>query len=108
MESKWIVFTAHGGLCGRRRVHHGGMLLWIMQYLIATGVDAVTEEHTFRFVDFVRVQRDERVQTRDEKVERVKDAQPPPARATRATHRRSRCHRRRERLESLPRAFPMR
>jgi periplasmic protein TonB len=53
-------------------------LLWVMQYLIVTGVQAVTEERTFRFVDFIRAQRDERVQTRDEKVERVAEAQPPP------------------------------
>jgi periplasmic protein TonB len=53
-------------------------LLLMMQYLIVTGVQAVTEERTFRFVDFIRVQRDERPQTRDEKVERVQEAQAPP------------------------------
>jgi periplasmic protein TonB len=53
-------------------------LLWVMQYLIATGVQAVTEERTFHFIDFIRVQRDERVQTREEKVERAPDAQAPP------------------------------
>jgi periplasmic protein TonB len=54
-------------------------LLWMMQYLIVTGVQAVTEDHTFRFVDFVRVQRDERVQTKEERVERLPEAQAPPA-----------------------------
>jgi len=54
-------------------------LLWMMQYLIVTGVEAVTEERTFRFVDFVRIQRDERVHTREEKVERAPEAQPPPS-----------------------------
>ena len=53
-------------------------LLWMMQYLIVTGVQAVTEDHAFRFVDFVRVQRDERVQTKEEKVERSPEAQAPP------------------------------
>jgi periplasmic protein TonB len=53
-------------------------LLWMMQYLIVTGVQAVTEDHTFRFVDFVRVQRDERVQTKEERVERSPEAQAPP------------------------------
>lgn len=53
-------------------------LLWMMQYLIVTGVQAVTEDHTFRFVDFVRVQRDERVQPKDEKIERSPEAQAPP------------------------------
>jgi periplasmic protein TonB len=54
-------------------------LLWMMQYLIVTGVQAVTEDHTFRFVDFVRVQRDERVQPKEEKIERSPEAQAPPA-----------------------------
>lgn len=53
-------------------------LLWMMQYLIVTGVQAVTEEHTFRFVDFVRVQRDERVQTKEDRVEKLPEAQAPP------------------------------
>jgi periplasmic protein TonB len=53
-------------------------LLWVMQYLIATGVDAFTEDRAFRFLDFVRVQRDERVQTRDERVERPMEAEAPP------------------------------
>jgi periplasmic protein TonB len=53
-------------------------LLWVMQYLIVTGVQAFTEERTFRFVDFVRVQRDERVQTREDRVERPPEPQAPP------------------------------
>jgi len=55
------------------------VLLWMMQYLIVTGVQAVTESHTFRFVDFVRIQRDERVQPKEERVERLPEAQAPPA-----------------------------
>ena len=53
-------------------------LLWIMHYLIATGVTAFTEERTFRFVDFVRVQRDERTELRDDRVERPPEPQAPP------------------------------
>jgi periplasmic protein TonB len=53
-------------------------LLWVMHYLIATGVTAFTEERTFRFVDFVRVQREERIETREDRVERPPEAQPPP------------------------------
>jgi protein TonB len=53
-------------------------LLWIMQYLIVTGVTAFSEERTFRFVDFVRVKREERTEVRDDKVERPPDAPPPP------------------------------
>lgn len=53
-------------------------LLWVMHYLIATGVTAMSEERTFRFVDFVRVQRDERVETKDDRVERPPEPQAPP------------------------------
>lgn len=53
-------------------------LLWVMHYLIATGVTAFSEEQTFRFVDFVRVQREERTETKDDKVERPPEPQPPP------------------------------
>ena len=53
-------------------------LLWVMHYLIATGVTAFTEEKTFRFVDFVRVQRDERTELRDDRVERPPEPQAPP------------------------------
>lgn len=53
-------------------------LLWVMHYLIATGVTAMSEERTFRFVDFVRVQRDERVETKDDRVERPPEPEAPP------------------------------
>ncbi|HUG99500.1 MAG TPA: energy transducer TonB [Gammaproteobacteria bacterium] len=53
-------------------------LLWVMHYLIATGVTAFSEEQTFRFVDFVRVQRDERTETKDTRIERPPEPQPPP------------------------------
>ena len=53
-------------------------LLWVMSYLIATGVTAFSEEQSFRFVDFVRVQRDERTQVKDDRVERPPEPQAPP------------------------------
>lgn len=53
-------------------------LLWVMSYLIATGVTAFSEEKSFRFVDFVRVQRDERTQVKDDRVERPPEPQAPP------------------------------
>ena len=53
-------------------------LLWVMHYLIATGVTAFSEEQSFRFVDFVRVQRDERTQVKDDRVERPPEPQAPP------------------------------
>jgi periplasmic protein TonB len=77
MDTTWAVLL-RGAVFGIGSAAITVALLWAMQYLIATGVDAVTEERTFRFVDFVRVQRDERVQTKDERVERVPDAQAPP------------------------------
>jgi protein TonB len=49
-----------------------------MHYLIATGVTAFSEEKAFRFVDFVRVQRDERTETKDDRVERPPEPQAPP------------------------------
>jgi periplasmic protein TonB len=77
MDTTWAVLL-RGAVFGIGSAAITVALLWAMQYLIATGVDAVTEERVFRFVDFVRVQRDERVQTKDERVERVPDAQAPP------------------------------
>ena len=53
-------------------------LLWVMHYLIATGVTAFSDEKTFRFVDFVRVQRDERTETKDDRVERPPEPKAPP------------------------------
>jgi periplasmic protein TonB len=53
-------------------------LLWVMHYLIATGVTAFSEEKTFRFVDFVRVQREERTETREDRVERPPEPKAPP------------------------------
>jgi periplasmic protein TonB len=80
----WEVAEARSAVWARAACFAAGAavitiaLLLVMQYLIVTGVQAVTEERTFRFVDFIRVQRDERTQTRDEKVERVQEAQAPP------------------------------
>ena len=54
-------------------------LLWVMQFLIATGQAAITEALDARFVDFVRVKREEDVQTKQDKPERPPevDEQPP-------------------------------
>ncbi len=45
-------------------------LLWVMQFLIATGQAAITEALDARFVDFVRVKKEETVQREDKKPER--------------------------------------
>lgn len=54
-------------------------LLWVMQFLIATGQAAITEALDARFVDFVRVKREETVERKQEKPERPPDVddQPP-------------------------------
>ena len=38
------------------------LLLWIMQILIATGKEALTDKDVFSFVDFVRVKQEELVE----------------------------------------------
>ena len=54
-------------------------LLWVMQFLIATGQAAITEALDARFVDFVRVKREETIERKQEKPERPPepDDQPP-------------------------------
>lgn len=54
-------------------------LLWVMQFLIATGQAAITEALDARFVDFVRVKREETVEQKEDKPERPPevDDQPP-------------------------------
>ena len=45
-------------------------LLWVMQFLIATGQAAITEALDARFVDFVRVKKEEVIERKEEKPER--------------------------------------
>ena len=45
-------------------------LLWVMQFLIATGQAAITEALDARFVDFVRVKKEETIERKQEKPER--------------------------------------
>lgn len=53
-------------------------LLLVMQVMIATGRDAVTEARSYRVVDFVRVARNEVVETRESKPERPPSSSAPP------------------------------
>ena len=54
-------------------------LLWVMQILIATGKEALTDKRDFRFVDFVRVKREEIVNLDEDKPEKPPEPdQPPP------------------------------
>ena len=53
-------------------------LLWLMQILIATGKDAVTTKRDFRFVDFVRVRRDEVLNLDEQKPDKPPEPEQPP------------------------------
>ncbi len=53
-------------------------LFLFMQSLIATGKGAYTEAQSFRIVDFVRVERDELVETRTDKPEKTPEPEAPP------------------------------
>lgn len=53
-------------------------LLWVMQVLIATGKDALTDKRDFRFVDFVRIKRDEVVNLDEDKPEKPPEPEQQP------------------------------
>jgi len=55
-------------------------LLFVMQYLIATGKSALSDDKTLHFVDFVRVKREETVETKQRKPDKPpKPDEPPPS-----------------------------
>ncbi|MBT5892111.1 MAG: energy transducer TonB [Chromatiales bacterium] len=53
-------------------------LIWTMQVLIATGKQALTKNQEFKFVDFVRVKRDETVNQEEDKPEKPPEPDTPP------------------------------
>ena len=53
-------------------------LLFIMQLLIATGRNAITDTENFRLGDFVRVERTEVIETKKEKPEKPPEPEVPP------------------------------
>lgn len=53
-------------------------LLWVMQFLIATGQAAITEALDARFVDFVRVKREEVTEVKEDKPERPPEVDEAP------------------------------
>ena len=53
-------------------------LLFVMQLLIATGRTAISDDSRHRIVDFVRVERDQHVQTRKEKPEKPPEPEKQP------------------------------
>lgn len=53
-------------------------LLFIMQLLIATGRDAITDTQNFQLGDFVRVERTEVIETKKEKPQKPPEPEVPP------------------------------
>ncbi len=53
-------------------------LLFIMQLLIATGRGAITETRNFRIADFVRIERNEVIETKKDKPEKPPEPELPP------------------------------
>jgi protein TonB len=54
-------------------------LLWLMQYLIASGEKALTDTEDYKFADFVRIEREETVEQKKPKPKKPPEPdQPPP------------------------------
>ncbi|MDJ0928505.1 MAG: energy transducer TonB [Gammaproteobacteria bacterium] len=53
-------------------------LLWLMQILIATGEKAILEGREFKFVDFVRVERESALETKKPKPKKPPEPDKPP------------------------------
>ena len=53
-------------------------ILWIMQILIATGKGAITSKYEGRFVDFVRIEKDESLDTKTLKPKKPPEPEQPP------------------------------
>ena len=53
-------------------------ILWVMQILIATGEDSITKKNDLRFVDFVRVKKDESLDTKTAKPKKPPEPEEPP------------------------------
>ena len=53
-------------------------ILWLMQILIATGKGAITSKYEGRFVDFVRIQKDETLDTKTVKPKKPPEPEEPP------------------------------
>ena len=53
-------------------------ILWLMQILIATGKGAITSKYEGRFVDFVRIEKDESMETKTLKPKKPPEPEQPP------------------------------
>ncbi|MEO0973464.1 MAG: TonB family protein [Pseudomonadota bacterium] len=58
-------------------------LVYIMQYLIATGQTALTEDKSLNFLEFVRVKQEEVVEAKQRKPEKPPEPEAPPPEAPR-------------------------
>lgn len=53
-------------------------LLWLMQFLIASGRSAITDKAEFRFADFIRVRQEETLEQKDRKPTKPPQVEQPP------------------------------
>tara|TARA_B100000953_G_scaffold29805_1_gene23933 strand:+ start:1285 stop:1920 length:636 start_codon:yes stop_codon:yes gene_type:complete len=53
-------------------------ILWVMQILIATGKGAITSKYEGRFIDFVRIEKDESLDTKTLKPKKPPEPEQPP------------------------------
>ena len=53
-------------------------ILWVMQILIATGKGAISSKYEGRFVDFVRIKKDESLDTKNAKPKKPPEPEEPP------------------------------
>jgi len=53
-------------------------LLWLMQVLIATGRSAIVDQRDFKFVDFVRIKKEELLNTDEDDFEKPPEPDTPP------------------------------
>ena len=53
-------------------------ILWVMQILIATGKGAISSKYEGRFVDFVRIKKDEDLNTKNAKPKKPPEPEEPP------------------------------
>jgi len=53
-------------------------LLWLMQFLIATGKEALSEKVDFRIMDFIRVKQEELIEQKDRKPPKPPDVEEKP------------------------------
>ena len=66
------------GLAALAAVFTTFTILWVMQILIATGKGAITSKYEGRFIDFVRIEKDETLDTKTLKPKKPPEPEQPP------------------------------